>query len=330
MGSRVRQVEEVERSRVEHRKRQQIYDNTLKALFGDEAAEIIPRILPHTQVISEQNIEIDRTKLKADLVYYTTYRGTPTILNMELQTKAEKHLEHRLLQYHVGLHAKHELPVVSLLIYPFKTKVQRPPYEEKIAGEVCLTFQYKILCLWEMDAELFVRDHVVCMYTLLPAMRGANAPLLKQALQEMAQHYTRGQLGHHLIRFRNIMERATTMSEQDKREVEEDLDMLYEYDEFIDDNPHVQKRMTKSWEKGLEEGLEKGLLKGEEYGKKMGERFALRQLALDVVQSSFPDLLELARERIDRISDAPALHKLILQLMRINEQETMRRYLEHS
>ena len=40
-------------------KQHQPYDSALKSLFGNEAAEILPNILPGSEFISEQNIEID-------------------------------------------------------------------------------------------------------------------------------------------------------------------------------------------------------------------------------------------------------------------------------
>ena len=53
----------------------QPYDRALKSLLGDEVAEILPNLLPESEFISEQNIEIDRTTLRADLVYNIQYRG---------------------------------------------------------------------------------------------------------------------------------------------------------------------------------------------------------------------------------------------------------------
>jgi hypothetical protein len=58
-------------------------------LLGDEVAEILPNLLPGSEFIGEQNIEIDRTTLKADLVYNVQYRGNPHVLNMELQTDTD-------------------------------------------------------------------------------------------------------------------------------------------------------------------------------------------------------------------------------------------------
>ncbi len=64
----------VDKQKQPKQKQAQEYDNTLKVLFGDEAAQILPRLVPGTQVHEEKNIEIDRSQLKADLVYRAKYR----------------------------------------------------------------------------------------------------------------------------------------------------------------------------------------------------------------------------------------------------------------
>src|SRR5258707_411237 len=163
----------------------QPYDQALKSLLGDEVAEILPNLLPEAEFINEQNI--DRTTLRADLVYNIQYRGDPHVLNMELQTDTDNEMAIRMLKYHVGLYDKHRCPVISMVIYPFETSIPESPFREKSGEEVLLAFHYRVLPLWRMDAQQFVRDHVVCMYTLLPAMKGANAPLLLQAIEQMKQ-----------------------------------------------------------------------------------------------------------------------------------------------
>src|SRR5690348_9522849 len=229
----------------EHKTQPHEYDNTLKALFGDEAPQIVPNLLPGAILVSEKNIEIDRSKLRVDLAYLIWYDGKEAILNLELQTSAEATVHTRLLQYHAVLHAQHGKPVVSVIIYPFETTVPKSPYEVRTTNDLLLALHYKTICLWELDADPIVKNRVYCLYTVLPAMKGAKATLLKQALSEMVEHYPRHQLGHRLIRFHRIMRRATVMSEEEKQEVEEELYMHYGYDEFIDDNPVVLERIEK-------------------------------------------------------------------------------------
>ena len=67
----------------------QPYDRALKSLLGNEVAEILPILLPGSEFVGEQNIEIDRTAIKADLVYNVQYKGNPHVLNMELQTDTD-------------------------------------------------------------------------------------------------------------------------------------------------------------------------------------------------------------------------------------------------
>src|SRR5258707_3059420 len=97
---------------LENNKEAQPCDSLLKALFGKEASEIIQNLLPGAELLGdprdeEQNIEIDRSMLKADLIFRIRYYGILVILNLELETGADSGMERRLLQYHVQLHAKY-------------------------------------------------------------------------------------------------------------------------------------------------------------------------------------------------------------------------------
>src|SRR5260370_6820507 len=90
-------------------------------------------------------------------------------------------------------------------------------------------------------------------------MKGARAVLLLKALEEMVRHYSRRQLGEYLSRFYIIMRRAKTMSDEDKRVVEEELFVQYRYDEFLKDNPGIQKLITEGKTEGKIEGKIEGI-----------------------------------------------------------------------
>src|SRR5690348_10203321 len=200
---------------VEQERSGQIYDETLKSLFGHEIAEILPILLPGVEYIRESNIEIDRTIVKADLLFWARYKGRLHLVNMELQSNRDDTIERRLLMYHACFHYKHEVPVLSIILYPYKTTFPSPPYRETGGDGTLLTFEYQVLILWQMDARTFVQQHHVCFYTLLPAMEHASVPLLKQALSEMRQYYPDNkQFGHHLTRFNTIMLRSSTMTDE--------------------------------------------------------------------------------------------------------------------
>lgn len=279
----------------------QPYDRALKSLFGNEAAEILPNLLPGSTYIGEQNIEIDRTTLRADLVYNIQYRGSPHVLNMELQTDTDNDMAIRMLRYHVVLFDKHRLPVISMVIYPFETSLPKSPFRETSGEEDLLTFHYRMLPLWKLDALQFVRDRVVCMYTLLPAMKGANASLLLQAIEEMKHKYKESELGHHLKRFRTILRRSNTVAEQDKQEVEKELQT---FDSLLESDPEFLERVDRERTEGEIRGLQK--------------------MALEAVEDKYPALIELAQERIHLVRKPEGLRQLVKLIYKAPNEATAR------
>src|SRR5205814_9597232 len=129
---------------------------------------------------------------------------------------------------------------------------------------------------------------------LLPAMKGANAPMLVQAIQEMKDRYKEPQLGHHLIRFRTILRRSKTLSEQDKQEVEVHLRT---YDSLLDQDPYFQEEKALERTLGRTEGIQ-----------------AFQDTIVEIVKNRFPALTELAQKRVMQIQKLDDLKYLNVQL----------------
>lgn len=267
--------------------------------MGDEVAEILPNLLPEAEYIGEENIEVDRTTLRADLVYDIIYSRLPHILNMELQTQGDSDMPIRMAQYHIALLAKHNKPVISMILYPFKTTIPEPPFREMSGDKTLLMMDYKVVLLWQMEALPFLQDHIVCMYTLLPAMKGVTASMLLQALGEMKQHYSKSKFGDHVARFQKILRRSTTISEQDRKTVEATLS-IYEYDSLMDDSPVAQRN----------------LLRGSQQG--------ARQMVLKVVEAKFPALQTLAEQLVTQINSVEALGILVTQVAKAPDEDIAR------
>lgn len=294
------------------------YDGTLKALFGDEAAEILPLLLPGTELLHDHNIEIDRTTLKADLVYNTLYKGLPHILNMELQTDEDNKMHLRLLQYHANLLEKYEKPVLSVIVYPFERKVPIPPFREMSGEEALLIWKYRVIGLYNLEAGRFRREQAFCMYSLLPAMKGVNVAMLVQTLHDIKQRYPAEKMKHHLDRFWKMLQKSVTISKEDKARVEKELQMQYDW--FIDTVPEVIERVTHAEKRGESKGKAEGLIEGEEKGKLEGELQGLHQIVLDAVQVRFPPLLLFAQVQVNIITQPAQLRKLTLDLMQAPDE----------
>jgi hypothetical protein len=243
----------------------QPYDHALKSLMGDRAAEIIPQLLPEAELVSEENIEIKRELLRADLVYLVQYKGKAHILNLELQTNADSEMAFRMLLYHVELH-----------------------------------LHYRVIALWTLDAQEYVQKRIIGMYTFLPGMKGASAPLLLQAIKDLEQRFARPQFIRHLRRFKRILQRSNMVSAQDKQIVEAHMDI--HYDSLVDEE--------------AQEWIARGEAEGEVRG--------AQKMVTDLVEVRFPALSELAQERVALIKDTGALSRLIKQVGTVPDEATAR------
>lgn len=120
------------------------------------------------------DIEVMRTILRVDRVYKVLYKGIEHILHLEFETGSDPEMEVRLLDYHAYLHRKYHLPVISIIVYPFETKMAQSPWNEMSGEDIILTFHFQVFPLWKLSAAQFVREHAVVMYPLLPIMGDAN------------------------------------------------------------------------------------------------------------------------------------------------------------
>ncbi len=274
------------------------YDCTLKALFGEEAAEILPILLPGTQLLSDHNIEIDRSQMRADLVYNILYTGLPHILNMELQTDEDKKMHLRLLQYHVHLLEKYDKPVLSVVLYPFERHIPIPPYIEMSGDKALLIYHYQAIALYTLEAEKFRREETHCMYSLLPAMHGANPQMLIQTLHDMKQCYPREKLRHHLDRFWKMLQKSITIQPEGKRQVE--MEMKMQFDWFIDTVPEVIERVEQA---GLQGKLE-----------------TLRWTIVQSIRLRFPTLIDFAQVQVEKLTTQPQLESLVLDLLQVSDE----------
>ncbi len=271
--------------------RQQPYDGALKGLFEKHATLIIPYLLPMvrleaTPLVEDEdeeaekkaekeekagaklNVEINRSTLKADLLYRAFYNLNRIILVIELQTKDDKDLQRRLMAYHGSLHLKYNKPVVIVVIYVFEDGPEDLSYQDTCDGEVLATIHPKVIRLRDLDGKQIVREHQVPLYTLLPATKKPGVQLLKQALQEMHEYHNKQDLSEHLIWFQTILGRTTTILEEEKQIIEEVLKVQYQIDPLIRENPtvmaivadEVAKAKAKAEIEGKIEGLREGIV----------------------------------------------------------------------
>lgn len=129
----------------------QPYDNTFKLLMEGQEEQVLHEILPEAQYIETLNIEQPEGPLRVDRVYKMRYKGEEHILDLEFETASDHKFIYRLLEYHAYFLRKYELPVISLVIYPFPTTVVESPLKEMSGQETISNFPFSSLASLEVE-----------------------------------------------------------------------------------------------------------------------------------------------------------------------------------
>jgi len=287
----------------------QPFDNIIKAAFGIDAAVMVPELVEGVEVVMAENVELDRSKLKADLIFRTYRKRRETVIDFELQAGPDRDMVYRVLQYVAALHDRYrEAVIICVIIYLFRCQVVTSPYVMGYDdGEEYLTIRFRVVCLWELDPEPIVARHLMPFYILLPGMKDPSLDLLRQALKEMVQHYSRPKLGYRLMWFAHILRRTDTVSEQDKQTIQEEFEMSYNYDELVRDDPTIQRLLAQSMAEG----------------EARAEKKALKEMILSILSIRFsPALATQAQSTVMSIQDEEDLKRLHRQLLKAADEQS--------
>ena len=301
----------------------QPFDTTIKSIFKEDAAEILPHLLPGVTVVGVLDIKVLRPPMRTDRVYRVLYKDKPHILEVEVQAGADEDMEYRALVYHANLLRDHRLPVISLIIYLFQSTLPESPLRETSDDEELLTFHFKVLPLWILNAREYLNREVVSMYALLPTMQHANAEVLLQAIDHIVEYYQddESKLGRQLLWLKILLHRAETVPMQDKHIIEERIDTfekLFEEDEFVRKQRMLGERI------GFSKGKEEGISIGKEEGFIEGEVQAAQRILVDIVSRRYPDLREMAQQKAARTKSVDALSEVIGLLFAAPSEEMAR------
>ncbi|HEV2581316.1 MAG TPA: hypothetical protein VGT44_10740 [Ktedonobacteraceae bacterium] len=301
---------------------QQPYDTLLKSILEGQEREILPYFFPRVRYLETLNVEAVRTPLRVDRVYKVKYKERVCILHIEFESGPNNNMADRLLDYHAYLHRKYKQPVLSIIVYPFPSKMAEPPLREVNGDGEILIFHFWVLPLWKLRAEQYLSEHAVALYALLPTMEGANAQLLHKAVDEMVEYYQGDDTRLvQELRWMGIVLRRAKMPRREKRAIEERLTM---WDDLFERDPKMRKIRKESEQKGLVEGEALGLAKGEALGLAKG----LQKAIITAIKLRYPPLIEIAQERIPQIDKPETLNVLLEQISTVPDEATVRMLLD--
>ncbi len=315
---------------------EQPFDNVLKSLFEGQEEQVLPVFLPGAEFLETLNVEALRPPLRVDRTYKIKQRNKPKIMHIELETGSNSEMAYRLLDYHTYFLRKFKgLPVISIIIYPFRTHTVESPFLEMDDDEELLKFNFRVFCLWKMEARRFIIDHIISLYALLPTMQGADEALLNQAIEELAEYYKNDEtkLARQLRWLGILLRRADVVPPDDKRRVQERLNM---WNDLMEKDPKMREIREKSKAQGLAKGKAEGLAKGKAEGLVEGKAEGLaeglaegqvkglQQAVVGIVRGRFPELSELAQQKVTEVNEAPVLNYLVEKLATAPDEAMVR------
>ena len=208
----------------------------------------------------------------------------------------------RMLEYYGILYRKYKIPIISLIICPFRTSIADPPLVIVDEDGEILIFKYRIARLWKELARKYLEEQKVAVYALLPTMEGANYALLAQALDEMKVHYA-GQsrrLAEHVLWFNILLERTDTVSPTDKERLQK---KMAELESLLDESSFVQKRRAESFAEGEAKGLQKAVV--------------------TIVENRFPPLVESVKQKISHVQRPDRLQLILKAAFTAPDEKTL-------
>jgi hypothetical protein len=279
--------------------KQQPYDTTFKAWIRGQPEAILPVLVPGVTLEETLDVEIIRPTMRMDKVFKVKYHGEDSIANFEFETGTNNDIVARLLAYNAILYHDYNLPVISMIIYPFRTKTAESPLTITSGPKKLITFDFLILPFFMEKAEHYVREHIACMYPMLPTMRGANDAMIVQAMAELAELYREDEvsLSQQFVWMNLLLERTDTIDLEEKQKIKERFKM---YDPLWEEHPKVKQIRAES------------------------EARALQNAVVTIVKARFPELAEFAQQQVTKFNDPGALDLLVQKVSTATDEAWVR------
>lgn len=307
----------------------QPYDKAIKAMFKEDAATIIPLLLPDSTLLETLDIEVVQSVLRADRAYRVHRYGGRYIAQFEFQAGSDTLMAERLLIYHANMLYEHKLPVLSIVVYLFPCSIAKSPMQKTCESRNILTFHFDVICMWQQDARSYVEKRAMGIYPLLPTMAHASVSLLLHAIEELIQYYQDQEelLARRLLWMMIFLNRTETITKLDKEKVMQRLDTfqkLFEEDDFV----RQQRALGKA--EGKIEGKLEGKLEGKAEGKLEGKLEGKAEMLMTIIKVRFPALYQVVLPRIHTAQTAnPNLLDEIASFVIVQSNEaTVRDFIE--
>jgi len=250
-------------------------------LLDDPNLEAVDVLSADFQWISRESDAILRVR--------SPEHGEFLVLN-EIQLHYRADMPRRMRAYAGLAEERYKLPVIPVLV-----NILEPASTKDIPRQYFSTFlgftarqDYRVINVWEVDAQLVLERALLPLLPFTPAMRGGATPeLLQQALTLLRADQTLSELEPLLAFFASFVLDSKLV----RKIMRWDMAVLRE-------SPWYSEIAQEGFEEGLQRGMQQGMEQGLEKGIEEGRRDVAVQQLTNVLRHRFGSLPDALRDAL--------------------------------
>src|SRR5712692_3956726 len=274
------------------------WDNIMKRLVRGYAKQFTRWLVSEAVFVRAHDIELKNQHLLADALLEVILHGEPALLHIEFQSYDDPEMELRLLEYNVLASRQNgHWPVYSYVIYLRKAReVAISPLVRTFPdGEEVHRFFFRVIKLWEVPAELLLQTGWTGVLPLVTLTDGGKQPeVVKEMIDRLAVAEDYDLLAISEVVGGLVFKKGPEL-EWFKRRFSMFQDIL---------------RESSVYQEIVERGIQ-----------------GQREMLLGFVQMRFPELLALAKQRTEGITDPDLLPSVSHKFLAAQTLEEARRIL---
>lgn len=284
-----------------------LWDSIMKRLVKTYAPHFTNWLLAEATFVRSLNVELQSQQLYADALIEVSIDEEPGLLLIEFQSYRDPEMGRRLAEYSIiASREHHHCEVYSYVIYLRRVgEIDHSPYIRMHRdGWEEYRFHFRMVQLWEMPAEFFLGQGWLGILPLAILAKGGKRPAV---VNQMIEQLTR-------VKAYDLLALARLLGGLVFKEGTDESDWFqgrfHMFQDILRESWVYQEIGQEYFAQGREQGLEQGFEKGRE------ERLqGQREMLLSFVQRDFPEVLILARQQVNRITDPELVQAVFLKLV---------------
>lgn len=312
-----------------------VYDHAMKVIVDANPTAIVQFVLRQWRlaeglafsengfrVLEQLSTEFQGSEAEADgLLLVELADGQRIMIHIEFQSKYDKYMPDRLLDYCLRARRKHRpLPIISCVIYLRSDRpVAEPPWRWSVTEQYHnLIFDYVCIKLWEMP-----REDVLALQqpVLLPLALLAKGEVNRTIIRDMFEELRTNRLNDLMLPGQIIA--GWLLQGADLEWLKKEYAKMAS---IFEDSPVIEWIKEDAFEKALKQARKEiNQQMEEERQRALEERQraleGFRQAVVAIVTGYFPKLARLAQKQVRLVKDQGRLQQAILRISTLRSAE---------